>query len=213
MILLNKLKSERRIFVATEVYKFRITYEGLKDIIWREVEISSRYFLNQFGYCILATFDTRASHLFLFSFEENTYVIPFDENQPTKNIKDMAEVRMENLHMQIGQQMKMIYDFGIDHVFNIELLEISPMKRGHGTHYPYITNGSGRGIIEGLDNDELLELIRQIDENGKTNEEIYYHEYPWTYKDYDIDCDNGLLKGTINYISDDYYGFWEDDII
>ena len=50
--------------MATQVYTFHITYEGLEDKIWRKVAVSSNYQLNKLGYVVLATFDTMAYHLF-----------------------------------------------------------------------------------------------------------------------------------------------------
>ena len=52
--------------MATKVYTFHITYEGLEEKIWRKVEVSSNYRLNQLGYMVLAAFDTLAYHLFEF---------------------------------------------------------------------------------------------------------------------------------------------------
>lgn len=50
-----------------------------------------------------------------------------------------------------------------DWKFQIELLSITEMKRGAGTHYPYVTNGQGTGIIETYHLMNLLKLLREID--------------------------------------------------
>ena len=52
--------------MTTKVYTFHITYEGLEEKIWRKVEVSSNYRLDQLGYMVLAAFDTLAYHLFEF---------------------------------------------------------------------------------------------------------------------------------------------------
>ena len=36
--------------MATKVYTFHIVYEGLEEKIWRKVEVSSNYRLDQLGY-------------------------------------------------------------------------------------------------------------------------------------------------------------------
>ena len=42
--------------MATNVYTFHVTYEGLEDKIWRDIEVSSNYRLAQLGYAVLAAF-------------------------------------------------------------------------------------------------------------------------------------------------------------
>ena len=102
----------------------------------------------------------------------------------------------------------MTYDLGCMQVFNIELLEIGDMPRGHGTAYPKILDGAGRGIVDDMPAFELLEAIRKTDENGHS--EIYYsndgfNDVPeWDYTNYRVDWDNALLKGIIERISDGY---------
>ena len=51
--------------MATQVYTFHIVYEGLEKKIWRKVQVSSNYHLDQLGYLALAAFDTMAYHLSL----------------------------------------------------------------------------------------------------------------------------------------------------
>lgn len=36
--------------MATKVYTFQVTYEGLEDKIWRKIAVSSNYRLDQLGY-------------------------------------------------------------------------------------------------------------------------------------------------------------------
>lgn len=40
------------------------------------------------------------------------------------------------------------------------------MKRGAGTHYPYVTDGKGKGIIEDMATYELVEIITETDRKG-----------------------------------------------
>lgn len=50
------------------------------------------------------------------------------------------------------------------------------MKKGSGTHYPYVTKGQGKGIIEDTSSFEIIEMIEEIDSNGKIPK-IY--DYIW----------------------------------
>ena len=61
----------------------------------------------------------------------------------------------------------MEYDYGASQEFTIELVSVETMKRGARTHYPYITDGAGRGIIEDTSPYELADMIEETDKTGK----------------------------------------------
>ena len=195
--------------MATKVYTFHITYEGLEEKIWRKVEVSSNYRLDQLGYMVLAAFDTLAYHLFEFYYDDDRFEIP-NEDAPFEQI-DMADFKLHQLKLKLGDRIRMEYDFGTTQTFWLELVEIADMKRGWGRRYPYILDGTGRGIIDDMSCEELLELVAQIDRNGKTDEPIYYQErmMPWDYRWFDLDCINSLLKGEIELIEEGYAPFWQ----
>ena len=195
--------------MATKVYTFHITYEGLEEKIWRKVEVSSNYRLDQLGYMVLAAFDTLAYHLFEFYYDDDRFEIP-NEDAPFKQI-DMADFKLHQLKLKLGDRIRMEYDFGTTQTFWLELVEIADMKRGWGRRYPYVLDGAGRGIIDDMSCEELSELVAQIDRNGKTDEPIYYQErrLPWDYRWFDLDCMNSLLKGEIELIEEGYAPFWQ----
>ena len=68
--------------MAAKVYTFYITYEGLEKYIWRKIEVSSNYRLDQLGYMVLAAFDILAYHLFSFDYKHKLFNIP-NENSLT----------------------------------------------------------------------------------------------------------------------------------
>ena len=195
--------------MAAKVYTFHITYEDLEEKIWRKVEVSSNYRLDQLGYMVLAAFDTLAYHLFEFFYDDDRFEIP-NEDAPFEQI-DMADFKLHQLKLKLGDRIRMEYDFGTTQTFWLELVEIADMKRGWGRRYPYILDGAGRGIIDDMSCEELSELVAQIDRNGKTDEPIYYQErmMPWDYRWFDLDCMNSLLKGEIELIEEGYAPFWQ----
>lgn len=195
--------------MATKVYTFHITYEGLEERIWRKVEVSSNYRLDQLGYMVLAAFDTMAYHLFEFYYDDERFEIP-NEDAPFEQI-DMADFKLHQLKLKLGDRIRMEYDFGTTQTFWLELVEIADMKRGWGRRYPYVLDGAGRGIIDDMSCEELSELVAQIDRNGKTDEPIYYQErrMSWDYRWFDLDCMNSLLKGEIELIEEGYAPFWQ----
>ena len=191
--------------MATQVLTFLMAYEGLEDKIWRKVQVSSNWRLDQLGYLVLAAFDTQAYHLFAFTYKGKQYELP-DEEFDFEDQADACDVSLNQLRMEPGDCLQMIYDFGLDQVFNLTLLSAEPMPRGKGAHYPWIVDGKGRGILDDMPVDELQELIAQIDKNGKTDEPVFYHSCvaPWDYRDFDIKLDNMLLKHKIRSIERGY---------
>ena len=194
--------------MAAKVYTFHITYEGLDDKIWRKVAVSSNYRLDQLGYAILAAFDTMAYHLFEFYYSGERFEIP---NEDTfEDQIDMALFKLYQLKLEIGDRIRMDYDFGTTQTFWIELVEVEDMGRGQGRKYPYIVAGAGCGIIDDMSSEELQDLIVQIDNKGQTDDPIYYHNrtFPWDYRWFNLDNINALLKGEIEMIEDGYAPFW-----
>lgn len=195
--------------MAAQVYTLKITYAGCEGRIWRTAAVSTNYTLSNLGYMVLATFETLAYHLFemeykatrFFLYEEDLEDLFPDGKQHTF----LSLYKLAQLNMQIGDTIEMTYDMGCCQTFYIELLAISDMPRGHGRAYPKILDGAGRGIIDDMDAYELLQLIHRIDAGGHSG--IYYpydSRVEWDYRNYDLRCDNILLKGEIDDIRDGY---------
>lgn len=205
--------------MGAQVYTFHMEYAGLEERIWRDVEVSSKMRLDQLGYVVLATFDTMAYHLFEIEFRGVTYAIPDEEMRPEQF--DLAEFALGALKMKLDEKMELIYDFGTEQHFLLTLTAIRDMKRGEGRHFPWVTAMNGRGIIDDMSADELAEIIWQIDQNGKTDEPIFYSRYfmeddvilpmPWDIRRFDLETENDLLKFNVGRIEDGYAPFWEGE--
>lgn len=89
----------------------------------------------------------------------------------------------------------MTCDFGCEHRFTLELVDISPMLRGHVRAYPKILDGAGRGIIEDIPASEFLEIMKKIDQ-GQSSGLVYPEDCncEWDWRRYDITGDNILLR-------------------
>lgn len=202
--------------MAVQVYKFKVTYDGCDNRIWRDIAVSSNYRLADLGYAVLATFDTRAYHLFEMKFrdvnfvlsEEDIYDISFSK---AGHCKLLFDCKIGELMMEPGESIEMIYDLGCEQVFDIKLMGIEAMPRGHGTAYPKVLDGAGCGIIEDMSADELLEVIKKID-SGESSGIHYSNLDPsprfkipeWDYRKYDLKSDNILFKGEIGLIREAY---------
>lgn len=197
--------------MTTQVYTFLITYEGLEDKIWRKAQVSSNCWLNQLGYMVLSAFDTLAYHLFEFELDGQSYQLPEDGNEPDDGL-DLFCYKLYQLRMKPGDKLKMTYDFGCNQVFWLELLSAEPMGREQGMRYPRITEGAGCGILDDIPADETKELVEQIDQNGCTDEPIYYHKssFPWDYRRFDLENANRFLKAQMEMIKEGYDIDWDD---
>ena len=193
----------------TNVYTLKIKYVGCEDKIWREAQISSNAHLCDLGYMILATFDTMAYHLFNISYKGVTFELTSDEKKIPKD-KCVFFVKLSELNLLIRDKLNMIYDFGCDQEFEIEVTDIQPMGRGQGRAYPKILAGEGKGIIDDMSANDLAELIQQIDKTGSSGiqyagDGIIFDNIPdWDYRNYSITYDNCLLKGKIAQIAEGY---------
>lgn len=189
-----------------QIYTFKITYRGCEDKIWRIAEVSSNNTLAQLGYTVLATFDTMAYHLFNISVHGETYELDTEEEDIDEAFR-LCAVKLSSLHLQIGDRLEMIYDFGYDQMFDIEFTAARDMPRGHGRAYPRIVAGEGRGIIDDLPADELAMMIYEIDRTGVSPFK-YLDKFetliPWDYRNYNLECDNILLKGEVSQIQSGY---------
>ena len=193
----------------TNVYTLIIKYVDCEDKIWREVQISSNAFLCDLGYLILAAFDTMAYHLFCITCNGITYELDTEEEEIPED-KCLFCVKLSELNLSVGDKMNMIYDFGCEQEFDIEVADIQPMGRGQGRTYPKIVAGRGRGIIDDMSAYELSEVIRRIDETGSSGiqyagDGIIFDEMPdWDYRRFDLKISNALLKGEIERIAEGY---------
>ena len=172
-----------------EVYKFKVKLRELENYIWRDIEISSVSTVAKLVYTILAAFEAEGSHLFCMNFGNEKYEFVFDDiyGDFDMEIIDPTSIKLSSLKLKSGDSLSLEYDYGAGWVFDIEFLSRAPMKKGMGTHYPYITDGLGWGIIEDTCPEELLNQI-------KTNE----------IRKFDLETSNYLLKGMVQCMQESY---------
>lgn len=171
--------------------------------------MSGNYPLSKLAYLVLASFDTLANHLFFIEHNGNHYEIDFDDDFYDEESIDPTTVKLNNMGLEIGSVMEMVYDYGCEQEFIITLKEISDMEKGTSLKYPRIVAGQGKGILDNMFSDEFGEVIKQIDENNKS-EQMYLSptgEYElWDYRDFDIDELNRTLKSDIEAIQNGFEG-------
>ena len=200
-----------------DVYKFRVKLQELEKYLWRDIEVSSLSTMAKLGYAILASFEAQGSHLFGITYDCFRYEFDYEGDAYDSLDDDIEDIvppnaaKLSSLKLRVEDKMEMEYDYGAGWTFDIELISISPMVKGTGTHYPFITDGAGWGIVEDTCPGELLDYINQIDETGVLPK-IRYHYMPsceieWDYRIFDIKSLNTLLKSDIQRLQEAYEEF------
>ncbi|MBE6700407.1 MAG: plasmid pRiA4b ORF-3 family protein [Ruminococcaceae bacterium] len=194
-----------------EVYTLKIVYIDCDERIWREAQVSSNNTLASIGYMVLATFDTLAYHLFNISYNGTTFELPNEDFEIGED-ECLFYVKFSQLKLKVDDKLGMLYDFGCEQCFDIEIVDIQPMPKGSGRAYPKITDGEGKGILDDTTADETLETIKETDKKGKSTHTYltrYEDECLWDYRDFDLKYENIMLKGVIKRIAEGYEVFDE----
>ncbi len=186
-----------------DVYKFKVTIKEVPDKIWRDIEISSLSSVAKLGYTILATFEAAASHLFNIKFNGKRYEIVIEDDFEFEPVIDPIKTKLSALKLSVGDVLEMEYDYGAGWEFTIKLVTITEMKKGSGNHYPYVTAGQGKGIIETIPPFELAGIIEVTDKTGilpQVCDNFLDEEIEWDYRKFDLEYCNVFLKGEIEQI-------------
>lgn len=192
-----------------KVLTFKVAIEGLEDKIWRKIEITDRRTIADLAYTILATFDSLAYHLYDIKYKDKVYDCWVCEED---NLYDILPVnatitKLSSMELKENDTMEMEYDMGSTTTFKITYLESRELERGKGTHYPYIIDGAGRGMLDDLCDFELKEIVEDIDKKGYSDHYFtpgYERTIKYDYRDFDIKFNNALLKDHILKIKNGY---------
>lgn len=191
------------------VLTFKVIVDGLGNKIWRKIEITDSKTVAELAYTILATFDSLAYHPYEVEYEGITYgsMIDIEDYHGPKKVVDATITKLSKLDFSREKQLIMNYDFGATNTFKITFIESKDLEKGKGTHYPYIIEGQGHGILDDLSGDELIDIVRKTDKMGKSKFHYtpgYERKNMYDYREYDIKTDNALLKGEIEMIKNKY---------
>ncbi len=184
-----------------DIYKFKVRLCELESIMWRDIEITSVSSVAKLGYAVLAAFESTASHLFNIKFKGKRYEIIFeDDDFNDEPAIDPTITKLSALKLNAGDKLSMEYDYGAGWEFEIELLSVSEMKRGAGTHYPYVTDGKGKGIIEDTSPYEIAEIVDKTDHDGtllRIADMYSGKENEWDYRKFNLEYCNVFFKDNV----------------
>lgn len=184
-----------------DVYKFKVKLKELEDVIWRDIEITSVSSVAKLGYSILAAFESTASHLFNIKHNGKRYEIVFEKDDlEGESAIDPIKTKLSKLKLTVGDTLAMEYDYGAGWEFSVRLVSITEMKRGTGTHYPYVTDGKGKGIIEDTSPYVLADIVEKTDKDSaipKVPDMFSGKEFDWNYRNFDLEYCNVFFKDNV----------------
>ena len=192
-----------------KVLTFKVGIEGLEDKIWRKIEITDRRTIADLAYTILATFDSLAYHLYNIKYNNKVYdcwVCIEDDHSVIPPINTTI-TKLKDLDLKENDTMEMEYDYGSTTTFKITYLGCSDLERCKSSHYPYVIDGEGRGMLDDMCDFELKELVEDIDKKGYSEHYFtpgYERTIKYDYRKFNIKNNNALLKGLVLEIKNGY---------
>ena len=192
-----------------KVLTFKIGIEGLEDKIWRKIEITDRRTVADLAYTILATFDSLAYHLYNINYNNKVYdcwVCIKDDYSDIPKV-NATITKLSDLELKENDTMEMKYDYGSTTTFKITYLGCSDLEKGKGSHYPYVIDGEGRGMLDDMCDFELKEIVEDTDKKGYSEHYFtpgYERTIKYDYRKFNIKNNNTLLKGLVLEIKNGY---------
>lgn len=192
-----------------KVLTFKVGIEGLEDKIWRKIEITDRRTVADLAYTILATFDSLAYHLYNITYDNKIYdcwVCIEDDYSDIPKV-NATITKLKDLELKENDTMEMEYDYGSTTNFKITYLGCTDLERGNGSHYPYVVDGEGRGMLDDMCDFELKEIVEDTDKKGYSEHYFtpgYERTIKYDYRKFNIKNNNALLKGLVLEIKNGY---------
>ncbi len=192
-----------------KVLTFDVNIKGLEESIWRVIEINDSKTLADLAYTILASFDSLAYHLYFVKLNGVTYACnehiakdSFDQDE-----EDASKVRLCNLKFNEEESFVMEYDTGSPTIFEINYLAERDIDHSDSILFPIIIDGGGRGMIDDVSSQDLVDIVNETDEKGYSTYFYtpgYEREEVYDYRFFDIQSTNRILKGLILEMKDGY---------
>ena len=174
-----------------------------------KIEITDRRTVADLAYTILATFDSLAYHLYDIKYKDKIYdcwVCVEDDHREVELVNAIT-TKLSSIGLKENDTMEMEYDTGSPTTFKIKYLEERDLEGYNGSHYPYIIDGAGRGMLDDMCDFELKEIVQDIDKKGYSQHYFtpgYERTIKYDYREFNLKNNNALLKGLILEIKNGY---------
>lgn len=180
-----------------------ISYDGLDNKIWRDIQLCNDTPLNQLAYIIMVSFDTHAYHHYYIQSCGEKYT---EQKVGGTGVYDARKVTLADLYLDKGDSLMMEYDFGCSQIFNIEIVDSSEHPGENSVLYPFVIAGSGSGILDDYTVEDIAYFIEKIDLTGNTVDPIYYkdRQAAWDYRCFSIESLNKTLIDDVATLTKSY---------
>ena len=158
-----------------KVLMFKVGINGLKNKIWRVIEVTDKMTIGDLAYAILASFNSLVYHLYSIIYKDKKYKCYIDD----EIVLDASQSILRDIGLKDNDTMEMEYDFGSTTTFKIKYLGSRELEENDKTYYPSIIDGAGNGMLDDVSEFDLEDIVKETDKLG-------YSKYPYS-PGYDTD--------------------------
>ena len=182
-----------------KVLMFKVEINGLKNKIWRVMEVTDKMTIGDLAYSILASFNSLAYHLYSITYKDREYksYIDHDLMFDDEIVLDASQSILSDIGLNDNDAMEMEYDFGSTTTFKIKYLGSRELEENDKTYYPSIIDGAGNGMLDDVSDFWLEDIVKDTDKLG-------YSKYPYSmgygtnkmydYREFDLKKNNIMVK-------------------
>ncbi|MDG5798877.1 plasmid pRiA4b ORF-3 family protein [Marinilabiliaceae bacterium ANBcel2] len=177
-----------------QIYKIKISIEGIEPLIWRETEVPADLFLHDFHKVIQTVMGWDNIHLHLFLKNSKTLGLADDETEQSKNFLDYTSVRLNDILKKSGDSIIYIYDLGDNWRHNIVLNKI--IDKPEKIYYPICTDGARNCPPEDCGGAHgYMEMLSILNSPGHPDQQniLEWLEEEWDPEEFNSNIINELL--------------------
>jgi hypothetical protein len=126
---------------AVLTYTLKVTYLRDPDV-WRTIEIAAHQTLDTLHYAIQDAVDFDRDHLYSFFMSNRAWDEDGSYSSPYADGRSATDVRIADLHLRMRQRFLYLFDYGDDHRFEVQLIEVNP-EAAKDRNYPRIVEVHG----------------------------------------------------------------------
>ena len=176
-----------------KVLMFKVGINGLKNKIWRVIEVTDKMTIGDLAYSILASFNPLTYYLYSITYKDREYKCYIDD----EIVLDASQSILRDIGLNDNDTMEMEYDFGSTTTFKIKYLGSRELEENDKTYYPSIIDGAGNGMLDDVSDSWLEDIVKDTDKLG-------YSKYPYSpgyetnkmydYREFDLKKNNIMVK-------------------
>lgn len=186
---------------------FKAEIKELEDKIWRKVLVEDTSTLGDLIYLVLTSLELYSNEFFTITYKNKKYDSA-NKIYDTSEYKSVSGVKLKDLSLSTNDVLLLEYDLETKMTIIIKYLETKETS----LESPQVLEGSGKGGIDYVSDEELKKVIEEtdkngystfvssviIDEDGNEEEEIY------DYRDFDLEDNNTLSSINVKVTKEEY---------